>query len=84
MKWIKYSKYTGEDMGISAEDLLQALSDFLLQSGFNSQYGEWNEHTLEDLKNAIQQALEKGELFDEEALREMMEQLGKMSPEQMD
>jgi Ca-activated chloride channel homolog len=84
MKWIKYSKYTGEDMGISAEDLLQALSDFLLQSGFNSQYGEWNEHTLEDLKNAIQEALEKGELFNEEALREMMEQLGKMTPEQME
>ena len=72
MKWIKYTKYTGEDMGISAEDLLQALSDFLLQSGFNTQYmpmSEWNQHTLEDLKNAIQEALEKGELFDQEALR---------------
>ena len=69
MKWIKYSKYTGEDFGIDAEDLLQALSDFLLQSGFNNPYmpfSEWNEHTLEDLKNAIQQALEQGELFDNE------------------
>ncbi len=66
---IKYSKYTGEDFGIDAEDLLQALSDFLLQSGFNTQYmpfSEWNEHTLEDLKKAIQQALEQGELFDNE------------------
>ena len=35
---IRYSRYSGEDMGIGAEDLLQALSDFLLQSGFNSQY----------------------------------------------
>uniref|UniRef100_Q025X0 von Willebrand factor, type A n=1 Tax=Solibacter usitatus (strain Ellin6076) TaxID=234267 RepID=Q025X0_SOLUE len=87
MKWIKYSKYTGEDMGIGAEDLLQALSDFLLQSGFNTQYmpmSEWNQHTLEDLKNAIQQALEQGKLFDEEALQEMMERLQKMTPEQMD
>ena len=33
MKWIKYSKYTGEDFGVDASDLLQALSDFLLQSG---------------------------------------------------
>ena len=33
---IKYSKYTGEDFGINAEDLLQALIDFLLQSGFNT------------------------------------------------
>jgi Ca-activated chloride channel family protein len=84
---IKYSKYTGEDFGIGAEDLLQALSDFLLQSGFNTQYmpfSEWNEHTLEDLKMAIQQALERGELFDNEHMREMMERLAKLSPEQME
>ncbi len=83
---IKYSKYTGEDFGINAEDLLQALSDFLLQSGFNTQYmpfSEWNEHTLEDLKNAIQQALERGELFDNEQMREAMERLQNLSAEQM-
>jgi Ca-activated chloride channel family protein len=83
---IKYSKYTEEDFGIGAEDLLQALSDFLLQSGFNSQYmpfSEWNEHTLEDLKNAIQQALEQGDLFDNEHMREMLERLQNLSPEQM-
>ena len=83
---IKYSKYTEEDFGIGAEDLLQALSDFLLQSGFNTQsmpYGEWNEHTLEDLKKAIQQALEQGDLFDNEHMREMLERLQNLSPEQM-
>jgi Ca-activated chloride channel homolog len=87
MKWIRYSKYTGEDMGIDGEDLLKALSDFLLESGFNTQYmpfSEWNQHTLEDLKNAIQQALEQGKLFNDESLQEMMEKLQNMSPEQMD
>jgi Ca-activated chloride channel family protein len=87
MKWINYSRYTGEDLGISAEDLLQALSDFLLESGFSTQYmpfSEWNQHTLEDLKKAIQQALESGKLFDNDALNEMMERLQRMSPEQMD
>ena len=87
MKWIKYSRYTGEDFGIDAEDLLQALSDFLLESGFNTstcRFSEWNEHTLEDLKQAIQQALENGKLFDREHAEEMMEQLESMSPEQMD
>jgi Ca-activated chloride channel homolog len=87
MKWVRYSKYTGEDMGISAEDLLQALSDFLLESGFNTQYmpfSEWNQHTLEDLKKAIQQALEEGKLFNDEHLQEMMERLANMTPEQMD
>ena len=75
MKWIKYSRYTGEDFGIDAEDLLQALSDFLLQSGFNNPYmpfSELDEHTLEDLKQAIQQALESGKLFDDERMQEMM------------
>jgi len=84
---VRYGKYTGEDLGISAEDLLQALSDFLLQSGFNTQYmpfSEWNEHTLEDLKRALQQALESGKLFDNDAMQEMMERLRNMSPEQLD
>src|SRR5579864_3686851 len=86
MKWIKYSRYTGEDFGIDSEDLLQALSDFLLESGFNTQYmpfSEMNEHTLEDLKNAIQQALEQGKMFDDERLEQMMEQLKNLSEEQM-
>src|SRR5579885_997248 len=83
---IKYSRFTGEDFGIGAEDLLQALADFLLESGFQSQYmqfSEMNEHTLEDLKQAIQAALERGELFSDEHLQEMMERLQQLSPEQM-
>src|SRR5216683_1291100 len=76
MKFITYSRYTGEDFGIDSQDLLQALSDFLLQSGFQTQYmpfSEWNEHTLEDLKRAIQQALEEGKLFPDEQLEKMMQ-----------
>jgi Ca-activated chloride channel family protein len=87
MKWVNYSRYTGEDLGIDAQDLLQALSDFLLESGFNTQYmpfSEWNQHTLEDLKQAIQKALEQGTLFDDRNLQEMMERLGNMTPEQLD
>src|SRR5712691_3149702 len=87
MKWIHYSRYTGEDLGIDAQDLLQALSDFLLQSGFNTQYmpfSEWNQHTLEDLKKAIQDALEHGELFNDQNLQEMMERVGKMTEGELD
>jgi len=87
MKWIRYSKYTGEDLGIDGEDLLKALSDFLLESGFNTQYmpfTEMNQRTLEDLKKALQQALEDGKLFDDDSLKEMMERLQNLSPEQMD
>ena len=84
---IRYSKYTGDDLGISAEDLLQALSDFLLESGFNSQYmpfSELNQHTLEELKEAIRQALEQGKMFDDDALQQMMDRVRQMSQEQMD
>jgi Ca-activated chloride channel family protein len=84
---VKYSKYTGEDFGIDAGDLLQALADFLLRSGFQDPYmsgGEWDEHTLENLKKAIQQALENGKLFQDDALQEMMERLRSLSAEQME
>ena len=60
------------------EDLLQALSDYLLQSGFQSQY--WyelgGEQTLEELQRALEQALMSGELLDLD--QEMREQLERM------
>jgi Ca-activated chloride channel family protein len=87
MKAVRYSRYTGEDLGIDAEELLKALADFLLGSGFNNPYmpfTELNEQTLEQLKNAIQRALEQGNLFDNDALQEMMERIQNMSSEQID
>jgi Ca-activated chloride channel family protein len=87
MKWIKFSKYTGDDFGIDANDLMQALADFFLQSGFNNpwmQFQEWNQQTLEDLKRAIQEALENGQLFPDDQMQQMLEKLSAMSPEQLD
>ena len=78
MKRIRYSKYVPDPAGeMSLEDLLSALSDYLLQSGFRDYM--WYEmpqgdQTLEDLKRAIEQALLNGELFDEN-LREQIEQM---------
>src|SRR5271155_5228559 len=87
MKWIHYSKFTGDDFGISSEDLLKALSDFFLESRFQNQYmgfSEWNQHTLEDLKNALQRALEQGEMFDQEQAQRIQQALENMTAEQMD
>jgi Ca-activated chloride channel family protein len=87
VKWIKYSKYTDEDLGIDANDLLQALSDYLLQSGFNDPYnptGEWQEQSLDDLKEAIRRALEEGSLFPDDKMEEMMQKLASMSDQQME
>ena len=87
MKWVRFSKYTADDFGIEAQDLMQALSDFFLNSGFASQfspYSDWNPNTLEALKNAIREALESGALFPEDSRGEMLERLAAMSPEEMD
>jgi len=87
MKSIRYSRYTGEDLGLSAEDLLKALADFFLESGFDNpymQFGEWNQHSLEGLKRALEEALERGEMFDQERAEQIRQALEKMSPEQME
>jgi Ca-activated chloride channel family protein len=87
MKWIHYSRFTGDDFGLSSEDLLKALSDFFLESGFQNQYmgfSEWNQHTLEDLKNALQRAIEQGEMFDPEQAQRIQQALENMTPDQMD
>jgi Ca-activated chloride channel family protein len=87
MKWIHYTRFTGDDFGLTSEDLLKALSDFFLESGFQNQYmgfSEWNQHTLEDLKNALQRALEQGEAFDPDQAQRIQEALSNMSAEQMD
>jgi Ca-activated chloride channel family protein len=85
MKRITYSRYTGEDFGISAEDLLRALADHLLESGFSTQYygfSEWDPNSLEELKRAIERALESGELFDPEDAQRLQQQLSQMSMEE--
>ena len=86
MKFIKYARYTGDDFGISAEDLIRALSDFFLRSGFERQYvdfSEMDERSIEELQDAIQQALESGQLFDDQHLEEMMDKLRQMSQEEV-
>ena len=65
MRWIRYSQFEEDDFGIGAEDLMRALSDYFLQSGFQDPYGGYpfNEDTLDMLREAIRQALENGELL---------------------
>jgi Ca-activated chloride channel homolog len=78
MKRIRYSKYVPDPASeMSLEDLLNALSDYLLQSGYHDSL--WYEmpegdQTLDQLKQAIEQALLSGELLDDE-LREQIERM---------
>ena len=86
MKFTRYTKYFPNPAGeLSLEDLLGALADYLLQSGFQDPYGEWQdfgeEQTLDALRELIRAALESGALedgefgMDAERMRQMMDEL---------
>src|SRR5271169_760153 len=85
-RFIRYKKYVPEPASeMSMEDLLNALSDYLLQSGFQPQYQDFydlkdTEQTLEDLRQAIAEALLNSDMLDEQ----MREHIENMSPEQME
>ena len=71
MKRTRYTRFTGDlSSSVDLDDLMQALSDFLLDSGFNDPMSRFQsldgEQTMENLREAIRQALDSGELFDEE------------------
>src|ERR1043165_9562511 len=78
MKYTKYSRYVADLADeMSMEDLLNALSDYLLEFGFHSDsmyFQQLDEHSLDALSQAIQQALEMGYFLDAE-MRERLEQM---------
>ena len=85
MKRVRYSKYTPNLVEeLSLEDLMDALSDFLLESGFEDDLGPYfqpadPEDALEALREAIRNALLNSPEFDDmtrQALRRMQEQGG--------
>jgi Ca-activated chloride channel family protein len=87
MKRVRYTKFTGDlSSSFGLEDLMQALSDFLLDSGFSDPYSRFQEfdgdQTMENLREAIRQALESGELFDEES-QEKFNQLDAQQVEEL-
>lgn len=78
MKYIKYGKHIPDPFeGLSAEDLMQMLQDYLLDSGFfNQYYGVYemdSEKTMEQLREALLEALEQKGMISDELLEEMLE-----------
>jgi Ca-activated chloride channel family protein len=78
-KTIRYSKYTGEPAdGVDLDNLINRLSDFLLQSGFEGDYYGISEmdsaRTMEQLRRAILRALEEGDLLPDDLLEKLLEQ----------
>src|SRR3984885_7317319 len=82
MKYIRHSKYTGEAADdLDLQELMNRLSDFLLGSGYESQYGMWemdsssmsSERATDQLREAILRALEEGDLLPPELMEQLME-----------
>jgi Ca-activated chloride channel family protein len=80
MKYTKYSKYApdaAED--IDLQELMSRLSDFFLQSGYESQFGIYEmdaersrEKMMDELREAILRALQEGELLPPELMEQML------------
>ena len=70
---IRYHRYIGELWeDLDLEDLVGGLSDFLLQSGFEMDEGEWDEDSLQALHDAILDALMKRGLLSDEEMQQLM------------
>lgn len=71
---IRYHKYLGELWeDLNLEDLVSELSDFLLQSGFGDEGSDWDGHGLEELEEAILEALTRRGLLSDEQLDQLMD-----------
>lgn len=80
MKYIRYRKYTGEAAdAVDVQELMKRLSDFLLRSGFESEYYGISpmspEQSMEQLREAILRALQEGDLIPDDLLSEEMKEL---------
>jgi Ca-activated chloride channel family protein len=80
MKSVRYTKYVGDLASeIDMESLLQALSEYLLDSGFRDPYAESQQldHNLDDLREALRRILQSGEFLNQE----MQQQIDQMAAE---
>jgi Ca-activated chloride channel family protein len=78
MKFVQYTKYVPSPFDdLSTEDLLQLLQDFLLDSGFYNRYSNFYEmdpaRTMEQLHQALLEALQQEGKIPEDLLRQMLE-----------
>ncbi|MGB7668510.1 MAG: hypothetical protein WBL66_14735, partial [Candidatus Acidiferrales bacterium] len=78
MKYVRYKKHSGQEADdIDLQELMNRLSDFLLQSGFASQYYGFQEmdpeRSMEQLRQAILRALEEGDLLPPEMMEQLLE-----------
>jgi Ca-activated chloride channel family protein len=100
MRYTKYSKWTGESWDdLSLEELMEALTEFLLQSGFEDQFRRefrrrrrgWDEDDFESpedaldaLRRAIAEALRSSGLLDREQYDQLFDENGEARDHRLD
>ncbi len=73
MAVIRYHRYISELWDdLDLEDLVGELGDFLLQSGFGYEPGEWDEDSLQALHDAVLEALLRRGLLSDRDLQRLM------------
>jgi Ca-activated chloride channel homolog len=80
MKYVKYGRYVPDAFdSLSAEDLMKLLENYLLDSGFYNQFYDFREmdgeQTLENLRQALLDAIRESQAVPEELLQELMNRL---------
>ncbi len=88
MKYIRWSRYTGEPSdAVDLQELVKRLSDYFLQSGFESQYYGISEidpaRSMEQLRQAILRALQEGDLLPQNLIEEVLQDPNLSSNEQL-
>lgn len=94
MRFTRYSKWTSQSWDdVNLDELMEALSDFLLQSGFQSRFNQhmrrwrdWedddefssfdSDDPVEQLRDAIREALKNSGLLDEEQYNQLFDEDG--------
>jgi Ca-activated chloride channel homolog len=100
MRYTRYSKWTSESWdNISLEELMEALSDFLLQSGFENQFPRRRsrsrssddsdfdfepDDTLDALRRALKEALRSSGLLDREQYEQLFDEEGEARDSRLD
>jgi Ca-activated chloride channel homolog len=80
MKYVKYGRYVPDAFdSLSAEDLMKLLENYLLDSGFYNQFYDFREmdgeQTLENLRQALLDAIRESQAVPDEVLQELMKRM---------
>ena len=88
MKYVNWTKFSGAGLGISSEDVMRALAEYFLRSGFENRLMPWGEmppeRSLQELRQAVRDALEAGALFAPARRDAMYSRLAEMPPEEIE